>query len=133
MYTSRYSWLYIVGFILLLCCVVGGYWLVLQKQRLDQLVCLLQERDTSLRLDPQDKNQVQTMVIAQQDMWRAVQEKAKNTVVQVFAQVAEINMLLPFKMPNHYTRFGSAFFIESQHDQGYLITNAHVVNQATEI
>lgn len=62
--------------------------------------------------------------------WRGVQESVKDTVVQVFAQIAEVDMLQPYKTPAQYPVYGSGFFIN---DQGDLITNAHVVNQSKTV
>lgn len=59
--------------------------------------------------------------------WRPVQEKIRDTVVQIFSQVAEFDWLQPYRTPNQYGTRGSGFFIN---DQGYIITNAHVVDQA---
>jgi len=66
-------------------------------------------------------------LVSQSEVWRPVQDAVKDTVVQVFSQVAEFDFLQPYKTPAQYTSYGSAFFIN---DQGDLITNAHVVNQA---
>ena len=60
-------------------------------------------------------------------MWSELQRKLKDTVVQVFAQIAEFNWLEPYKTPSQYEATGTAFFIN---EQGELITNAHVVNEA---
>ncbi|MBA3954158.1 trypsin-like peptidase domain-containing protein [Candidatus Dependentiae bacterium] len=65
--------------------------------------------------------------ISKRQMWSDLQRKLKDTVVQVFAQIAEFNWLEPYKTPNQYEATGTAFFIN---DQGELITNAHVVDQA---
>lgn len=62
--------------------------------------------------------------------WRPVQEKVHDTVVQIFAQIAETDLLQPYKAPSQYGSRGSGFFIN---DQGYIITNAHVVDQAVAI
>jgi serine protease Do len=69
-------------------------------------------------------------VVGKAELWRPIQEKVKDTVVQVFAQIAEFDMLQPYKTPAQYSASGSAFFIN---DQGDLITNAHVINQAKAI
>ena len=131
MYTRPYSSYHVIFFTLFLCSIgISYYWLWLQKQHVEQIVRTLEEQVQQEQKDVQDVSMQTTMVVAQQDMWRNVQEKAKDTVVQVFSQIAEINLLLPFKTPNQRTCFGSAFFID---DQGTLITNAHVVNQATAI
>lgn len=66
-------------------------------------------------------------MITQSELWRPIQDSAKDTVVQVFSQVAEFDFLQPYKTPTQYTAYGTAFFIN---ENGYLITNAHVVNQA---
>jgi serine protease Do len=66
-------------------------------------------------------------VVTQSEVWRPIQEAVKDTVVQVFSQIAEFDFLQPFKTPAQYTSYGTAFFIN---EDGDLITNAHVVNQA---
>lgn len=69
-------------------------------------------------------------IIAKSEAWRPVQEKIKDTVVQIFSHVAEIDLLQPYKTPSQYTASGSGFFIN---EDGYLITNAHVINQAKAV
>ncbi len=66
-------------------------------------------------------------VVTQSEMWRPIQDAVKDTVVQVFSQIAEFDFLQPYKTPTQYTSYGSAFFIN---EEGDLISNAHVVNQA---
>ncbi len=62
--------------------------------------------------------------------WRPIQNKIKDTVVQVFSQIAEYDWIQPFRTPSQYTARGSGFFIT---DEGHLVTNAHVVDQAVSI
>lgn len=69
-------------------------------------------------------------VITRAEIWRPIQEQVRDTVVQVFSQVAKIDLLMPFKTPSVHSASGSAFFIN---EQGDLITNAHVINQAKAI
>ena len=59
--------------------------------------------------------------------WSALQTKVKNTVVQVFNQGAALDLLQPYKSPTQFQSVGTGFFIN---DQGELITNAHVIDQA---
>lgn len=59
-------------------------------------------------------------------LWRSVQEHIKDTVVQVFVQVAKIDLLQPYKTPTQGMVNGSGFFINADGD---LITNAHVVQE----
>ncbi len=65
-----------------------------------------------------------------QQPWAAVQEKARDTVVQVISQTAEVNILQPFRTPQQRMSAGSAFFIN---EEGELITNAHVIDEAQAI
>ncbi len=69
-------------------------------------------------------------VISSSQLWRPVQDKVSDTVVQVFAHVLQKDLLRPYAPPAQGTATGSAFFIN---DQGYLVTNAHVVNEAVGI
>lgn len=69
-------------------------------------------------------------VISSSQLWRPVQDKAKDTVVQIFAHIAAINLLQPYVSPTIGASSGSGFFID---DQGHIITNAHVVDQAKGI
>jgi len=69
-------------------------------------------------------------VVVKGDAWRSIQDNVRNTVVQVFAHISETDLLQPYKSPHQFPACGSAFFIN---DQGDLITNAHVVNQAAAV
>lgn len=62
--------------------------------------------------------------------WLDVQKEAKDTVVQVFTQVTKINWLEPYKTPDQMEAAGSGFFID---EDGDLITNYHVVSQASSV
>ena len=69
-------------------------------------------------------------IITSAQLWRPVQEKVKDTVVQIFSQIAAIDLLQPYKTPSQGTAYGSGFFIS---DSGDIITNAHVVDQAKAV
>lgn len=62
--------------------------------------------------------------------WQSIQRKAKDAIVQIFAQTTEFNWEEPYKTPKQKKSFGSGFFID---DQGSLVTNFHVINQAQGI
>lgn len=82
-----------------------------------------QESTRSIECVPQ----VVERVISGSQLWRPVQEKVKDTVIQIFSQVAVVDLLQPYRSPNQGSCFGSGFFIN---EEGYIITNAHVIDQA---
>lgn len=69
-------------------------------------------------------------VISSSQLWRPVQDRAQDTVVQIFAHIAATNLLQPYAAPNIAAASGSGFFIDNQ---GHMITNAHVIDQAKAI
>lgn len=74
--------------------------------------------------------QIIEKIVAKSEVWRPIQQQVKDTVVQVFAQISEVDLLQPYKTPAQYSSSGSAFFIN---EQGDLLTNAHVVEQAKSL
>lgn len=62
--------------------------------------------------------------------WLDVQKKAQDTVVQIFVQLTRYNFIEPYKTPQQGEACGSGFFIN---DQGYILTNYHVVDDATTL
>jgi serine protease Do len=69
-------------------------------------------------------------ITTQSNMWRSVQERIKDAVVQIIAHVIDFDFLQPYRTPAQGTAYGSGFFIN---DQGVIVTNAHVVIDATAI
>lgn len=96
------------------------------EKNIDQIRIEQSELMKQANLGPQTIEKL----VAKSDVWRPVQEQVKDTVVQVFAQIAEIDMLQPYKTPTQYSATGTAFFIN---ENGDLITNAHNVSQATAV
>lgn len=70
------------------------------------------------------------LVVQSEDNWLQVENAAQNTVVQIFAQVGKFNWLEPYKVEAQFESRGTGFFIN---DQGYIVTNAHVVNEAKTV
>lgn len=62
--------------------------------------------------------------------WSDLQDLTKDTVVQVISEIALFNLLEPYKSPEQGRMSGSGFFIS---EEGDLLTNAHVVNQAKAV
>lgn len=95
----------------------------------DQKLAVNQQIDV-LDIGVMDKTKTIEKMVTNAQVWRPVQDKVKDTVVQVFSQIAEIDLLQPYKSPSQYPAFGTGFFIN---DQGDLITNAHVIDQAKSV
>lgn len=66
------------------------------------------------------------VIVERSSVWRQVQERAKDTVVQIFVQTAVFNWLEPYKSPKQGKLCGSGFFID---ENGYLVSNFHVVEE----
>lgn len=105
----------------------GGGVMVKMHKNQQELQKLLQIRIA----EPQSSRaEVIERVVTTAEPWSDLQSKVKDTVVQIFSQVAAVDLLAPFKTPNPYQVTGSGFFINKE---GEIITNAHVVDQAKAV
>ena len=64
------------------------------------------------------------------DSWVEVQNFVSPALVQVIAQVARFNWLTPYSIYEQGETRGTGFFID---DEGSIVTNAHVVDEATVV
>lgn len=124
--------LLIVGVFVLIACIfgVGLYMVKRAEHRYDDLHAALEKLQAKQQDMRADEGTVVEKVVMQHEAWRPVQERSRNTVVQVISQVAEMDIKQPYKTPSQYKAAGSGFFIN---DKGELITNAHVVSQAKSV
>ena len=131
---SNRDLLFVLGFVLVIgtCGTTFFFFRHAQKnyETLQLTVEKLQAQQTEMHSSSTDSGAVVEKVVMSHEAWRPVQERVRNTVVQVFSQAAEIDIRQPYKTPSQYKVAGSAFFIN---DQGYLITNAHVVVHAKSV
>lgn len=109
--------------------VVALYMVLKNQQELAQSYLAL-HAGVQERVAPTDNAPTVIEKVVMQQPWTLVQEKARDTIVQVIVQTADINILQPFRTPQQRIGAGSAFFINPEGD---LITNAHVVDEATAI
>lgn len=113
----------------LLVVLVFGFALFRRQSHMEQTIHSLINNDMATMIDAQGA-QVVEKVVSNARLWRPIQEKVRDTVVQIFSQVAVTDMLQPYRTPAQGTSSGTGFFIN---DKGDLITNAHVVVQAKGI
>lgn len=106
------------------------YHLFQHRKMIHMLTHRLEESMLHHETKVENKETVVEKIMVKNEMWRPIREKVKDTVVQVVAQVAKIDLLQPYKISAQGPVTGSAFFID---EEGHLITNAHVINQALKV
>ncbi len=108
----------------------SGFYKLLDGQRKVEIEQAgYQDTDTE-RMVPVDAGvhpHIVERVISSSQLWRPVQDRVKDTVVQIFSHISVTNLLQPYASPNQGIGYGSGFFIS---DEGHIITNAHVIDQA---
>jgi serine protease Do len=98
------------------------------QSTLERLITLEQQIEENKTKRIVEVTQERVVSVAQ--VWRPIQEKVHNTVVQIYVHNAELDLLQPYKTPTQGAATGSGFFINAE---GYLITNAHVVINAKAV
>jgi len=63
-------------------------------------------------------------------IWHKVQQKAKDTVVQLFIYNSVFNWLEPHKSPKQKRAYASGFFIDQN---GYIVSNFHAIDDAINV
>ncbi len=122
------SYIFMAAVILLL--GIGLFLLYRQQQSFEESVAHIKSETAWNVPSAPDQNVVERVVSSSSQIWRPIQERAKDTVVQIFANITESDLFQPYQTPVQKSASGSGFFIN---DKGDLITNAHVVNEATGI
>lgn len=124
-----------------LLCGAAGYFFYEDQQEVkflcmnlaNKIQDLEQQKIESAAVRPAEVNAACPMPImtaTSAQLWAGLQKKIQNTVVQLFVQKAAFNWLEPYKVPEAGASYGTGFLIN---EEGEIITNAHVVNQAVII
>src|SRR5690349_13865088 len=118
-------------FFALLCATIFIHFLYRKQASLFEHVKTI-EQEQQVLLDQVTAPRIERVleVSSSSRTWRGVQERVHDTVVQIFSQVAAVDMLQPFKTPTQTSVFGTGFFVT---DQGDIVTNAHVVAQTRSV
>lgn len=109
---------------------VGGFFVYQIHAKQRHLERLVSQADSEIICETGKPERVIETVVHKTSPWGALQPQIKDAVVQVFVQVAEFNWLQPYQTPAQKMAVGTGFFIDNQ---GHMITNAHVVNQAKAV
>lgn len=118
----------LIAFILLLSTFV--FYLYRNQLKLENQWEQSQQQKNHFASINQSSGHISEHLVSTAQLWRPVQDRIRDTVIQLFVQISAIDLLEPYKTPQQGTACGSGFFIN---DQGYLITNAHVVNSAKSV
>lgn len=107
---------------------------MIYKKQLALEVYLVQVKNANANKEPEitppTGPAVIEKIVSRQQTWSDLQGLVKDTVLQIFAQKAADDLLKPYQTPTQYQATGSGFFIN---EEGEIITNAHVVDQAKSV
>ncbi len=101
-----------------------------QQKTLQDTVNQLHQQIEHMRFDQTAVPHIVEKVVSNHQPWTDLQTKLKDSVIQIFSQIAEVNLLQPQKPRRQQQATGTGFFIN---DEGEMITNAHVVDQAAAV
>lgn len=103
----------------------------LQQKSLQESINQLSARIEGVQTEKMEMPQIVEKVVTHQHQpWSELQATLKDSVVQIFSQIAEVNLLQPQKPRSQHQATGSGFFIN---EDGEIITNAHVIDQAVAV
>lgn len=129
MNTKRFALSIALG-LLSIVLVTVSYKLFEYHRQLRELLSIVQQDGTGALEQNIAIPTVVERVVGKSQLWRPVQEAVKDSVVQIFVQGAETDMLQPYKTPRQFTAYGSGFFIGQE---GEIVTNEHVIRHAKQI
>ncbi len=114
------------------CVILLGvsYKLFEYHRQLQELLSIVQRDESGVLEKNIALPSVVEKIVGKSQIWRPVQKAVKDSVVQIFVQGAQTDMLQPYKTPHQFTATGSGFFINKEGD---VATNAHVVRNAKTI
>ena len=128
MHIERYV-SYLSHAILILIVALLSYLAIDKKNELEKRMHDAMFRLASIEAEREKAPEIIETVVSSERVWSKMQATVRDTVVQVFAQVKEVDILQPQKPPAQKQNLGTAFFINERE----LITNAHVINQALSL
>jgi len=76
------------------------------------------------------KEKAEIFLVQESMVWAVICAAAQNTIVQVFAQIGQFDWCKPYRIEAQYENFGTGFLID---DNGHVVTNSHVVENAKYI
>ncbi|MEX0940748.1 MAG: trypsin-like peptidase domain-containing protein [Candidatus Babeliales bacterium] len=120
---------HIVGIITVTFMSFGAVLFVVKLQR-DQQELRQLLKSSTIDVQQSPRTEIVERIVSPSATWSDLQAKVKDTVAQIFSQVAAVDLLQPYRTPHQYQTTGSGFFINKD---GEIITNAHVIDQAKSV